>query len=290
METLPVEDEKDFALLGEIEEKVIKKVDLGYNFMALEILDQKETTKNKIEELQGILGPGIVTRLLGLGNSIYYGRIRAGKFTDFGEVVLRLGMEPSKVYILSLSLFFLNPHKDFTVLAARSFLISFLGKMLAMQMGLKEEEIKKVELAGLFLNIGKVFMLLYEHGQKTKLQESFISRYYPILGMRLVDFFKLPEFLKEVFSSSLFRFEESSFSLAAIIDLSRLTIDNYFNKYGKLVLQSPMPDNDGVLVSSLGSILLNHMNSVGLGEYVEVIPFLSPKQQIFHMKEMQANP
>jgi hypothetical protein len=290
METIPIEDEKDLALLREIEEKSIKMVDLGYNFEALEIFDREETTKNEIEELQGVLGPGIVTRLLGLGNSIYYGRLRAGKFTDFGEVVLRLGMEPSKIYILSLSLFFQNPYKEFTVLAARSFLISFLGKMLAMQMGLKEEEIKKVELGGLFLYIGKVFMVLYEHKQKTKLQESFIARYYPFLGLRIVDFFKLPEFLKEVFSFSHFRFEESSFSLPTIIDLARLTIDHYFKRYGKLVLQSPMPDKDGILVSSLGSILLNHMDSVGLGEYVELIPFLSPKQQLFHLKQVQANP
>jgi hypothetical protein len=260
-------------------------VDLGFNFEVLDIFDREDTTKNEIEELQGLLGSGIVTRLLGLGNSIYYGRLRAGKFTDFGEVVLRLGMEPSKIYILSLSLFFLNPHKDFTVLAARSFLISFLGKILAIQMGLKEEEIKKVELGGLLLNIGKVFMLLYEHKQKIELAESFISRYTPFLGLRVVDFFKLPEFLKELFSFSLFRLEESSFSLATIIDFVRLSVDKCFMNTGKFFLQSPMPDHDGIVVNSLGSILFNQMDAVGLGDYVEVVPFLSPKQQLFHLKE-----
>jgi hypothetical protein len=287
METNSFKDEKELALLQEIEETVIKRVDLGFSFEALEILDREDTAKSEIEELKGMLGPGIVTRLFGLGNSFYYGRLRAGKFTNFSEVVLRLGMEPSKIYILALSLFFQNPHQDFRILAARSFLISFLGKMLAMQMGLKEEESKKVELGGLFLKIGKVFMLLYEHQQKIKLEEGFVSRCYPYLTLRVVDFFKLPEFLKGLLSFSLFRLEETSFSLSSLVDLAHSTVDKSFKRYGKFMMQSPMPDNDGIVIGSLGSILLNQMEALGLGGYVEVNPFLSPKQQAFHFKKMQ---
>jgi hypothetical protein len=287
MDTDSLKDEKDLALLQEIEEKVIRQVDLGFSFEALQILDREDAAKNQIEDLRGMLGPGIVTRLFGLGNSFYYGRLRAGKFTNFSEVVLRLGMEPSKIYILALSLFFQNPHQDFRVLAARSFLISSLGRMLAAQMGWKEEEIRKVELGGLFLKIGKVFMLLYEHKQKTKLEESFVSRCYPYLTLRVVDFFKLPEFLKELLSFSLFRLDETSFSLASIIDLAHSTIDKSFKRHGKFIIQSPMPDSDGIVIGSLGSILTSQMEALGLGSYVEVLPFLSPKQQAFRSKKMQ---
>ena len=287
METDSLKDEKEVALLQEIEEQVIRQVDLGFNFEALQILDRENTTKSQIEGLKGMLGPGIVMRLFALGNSYYYGRLRAGKFTNFSEVVLRLGMGPSKIYILALSLFFQNPHQDLKVLAARSFLISFLGKMLATQMGLKEEEVKKVELGGLFLKIGKIFMLLYEHRQKTKLDESLVSRCYPYLTLRVVDLFKLPEFLKELLSFSLFRLEESSFSLSSIIDLAHSTIDKSFKRYGKFVIQSPMPDDDGIVTGSLGSMLMNQMDALGLGAYVEVLPFLSPKQRAFRSKEMQ---
>ncbi len=287
MEPNPIQDEKELALLQEIEETVMKRVDLGFGFEALKILDREDASKSKIEELKGMLGPGIVTRLLGLGNSYYYGRLRAGKFTNFSEVVLRLGIEPSKVYILALSLFFQNSHQDFRVLAARSFLISFLGKMLAAQMRLNEEEIRKVELGGLFLKIGKFFMLLYEHKQKIKLEESFVSRCYPYLTERVVDFFKLPEFLKGLLSFTLFRLEESSFSLSSIIDLAHSTVDKSFERYGKFIIQSPMPDKDGIVVASLGSILTNQMDALGLGSYVEVLPFLSAKQQAFNFRKMQ---
>ncbi len=287
MEINTLQDEKDLALLQEIEEKVIRQVDLGFSFDALEILDHEDTAKSKIEELKGKLGPGIVTRLFGLGNSFYYGRLRAGNFTNFSEVILRLGMEPSKIYIHALSLFFQNPHHDFRVLAARSFLISSLGRMLAAQMGLKEEEIRKVELGGLFLKIGKVYMLLYEHKQKTKLEESFVSRCYPLLTLRVVDFFKLPEFLKELLSFSFFRLEETSFSLASIIDLAHSAVDKSFKRHGKFILQSPMPDDDGIVMGSLGSLLINQMEALGLGNFVEVLPFLSPRQQAFRSKKMQ---
>ncbi len=287
MEPNLIQDKKELALLQEIEETVVKRVDLGFSFEALEILDREDASRSEIEELRGTLGPGIVTRLLGLGNSYYYGRLRAGKFTSFSEVLLRLGTEPSKVYILALSLFFQNPHPDFRVLAARSFLISFIGKMLAAQMRLNGEEIKKVELGGLFLKMGKFFMLLYAHQQKIKLEESFVSRCYPYLTERVVDHFKLPEFLKELLSFTLFRMEESSFSLSSLIDLAHSTVDKSFKRYGKFVIQSPMPDNDGIVIASLASILTDQMDALGLGSYVEVLPFLSQSQQAFNSRKIK---
>ncbi len=287
--TLGVESPEDLEILNEIEEKVIKKIDLGFDPHVLEILDDEEITRMQIEPLKDLLSKGVVTRLFGLGNSIYYGRMRAGKFTNFSEIILRLGLGPSKIYILSLALFFLKPGKEFTDLAARSFLISFLGKMLGREMGLGEEDLKKVEMGGLFLKIGKVFMLLYEHAEKKKLDDDFISRYYPFVGLRVVELFRLPEFLNDVISFSLFRFGENSFSISSIIDLAHSAVDKSFKKFGKFVIQSPMPDGDGVLASSPGFILSNQLDAVGLGSFLEVIPDLSPQQRLHSLRKAQSS-
>ena len=77
--TLGGESPEDLEILNEIEEKVIKKIDLGFDPHVLEILDDEEITRMQIEPLKDLLSKGVVTRLFGLGNSIYYGRMRAGK-------------------------------------------------------------------------------------------------------------------------------------------------------------------------------------------------------------------
>lgn len=289
MAELKIESQQDFELLKDIEEKIIRKVDLGFDPHVLQVLDREDVSRGQIEALKTQLSAGVVTRLFGLANSVHYGRLRAGKMTDFPDVILRLGLGPSKIYILSLALFFLNSRRDFTELAARSFIISFLGKMLAAKMGLREEEVKKVEIGGIFLKVGKVFMLLYEHQMDKKLEESFVSQYYPLLGMRAVEIFKLPEFLKEVISFSLMRFEEDAFSVSSIVDLAHSTADKSFKKFGKFVIQSPMPDAEGILLSSPGSILAAQLDAVGLGSFLEIIPTLTPRQKIQALRKASSS-
>lgn len=280
MAEITIDCQEDLEILKEIEEGIIRKVDIGFDPQVLEILDQEDVPRGQIEKLKNQVSAGVVTRLFGLGNSVHYGRLRAGKMTDFTDVILRLGLGPSKIYILSLALFFLNSRKEFNELAARSFIISFLGKMLAAKMALKDEEIKKVEIGGIFLKVGKVFMLLYEQQVGKKLEENFISQYYPYLGMRAVEIFNLPEFLNEIISFSMLRFEENTFSISSIVDLAHSAVDRSFKKFGKFVIQSPMPDADGLLLSSPGSILAAQLEAVGLGSFLEVIPALTPRQQI----------
>ena len=284
-----IESPEDQKTLKEIEEKIIKGTDLGFNPQILEIFDRNDVRRDEIESLRDMLGKGVVTRLYGLGNSIHYGRLRAGKFSDFSEIIFRLGFGPAKIYILSLALFFVKSGKEFVELAARSFIISFLGKMIAQKMGLDEEEIKKVEMGGLFLKVGKVFMFLYEASEKKKLDEEFISLYYPYLGLKVVDFFKLPEFLKEVISFSSLQLEENSFSISSIIELAHSAVDKSFKKFGKFVIQSPLPDKEGVVLATLGSDLANQLEAVGLGTYLEILPTLSPRQKILALRQAQAS-
>jgi hypothetical protein len=289
MAEIIIDCQQDLEILSEIEEKTIRRVDIGFDPQVLQILDQEDATRRQIGGLKESLSAGVLARLFGLGNSIHYGRLRAGKMTDFADIILRLGLGPSKIYILSLALFFLSPRRELVDLAARSFIISFLGKMIAMEMGLKEEDVKKVEIGGIFLKVGKVFMLLYEHQTNKKLEEDFISRYYPYLGIRAVEIFKLPEFLKEILSFSLLRFEEGSFSGSSIVDLAHSAVDKSFKKFGKFVIQSPMPDTDGILLNSPGSILAAQLEAVGLGSFLEIISTITPRQQIQALRRISVS-
>jgi hypothetical protein len=76
------------------------------------------------------------------------------------------------------------------------------------------------------------------------------------------------------------RFAENAFSVSSIVDLAHSTVDKSFKKFGKFVIQSPMPDAEGILLSSPGSILSAQLEAVGLGSFLEVVPTLTPRQQI----------
>jgi hypothetical protein len=284
-----VGSEEDLKILTEIEEKVMNQVHLGFDPEVLEILDREETTKSQLESLKERISKEIVIRLFSLGNSIYYGRLRAGKFSSFSEIILRLGMRTSKIYILALSIFFMNPDKEFTSLAARSFIISILAKILAKQMGLKEEDVKNAELGGLFLKVGKVLMMLYQRQRGEPLDAGFNSRYYPYLGLKIVEKFKLPDFLNAILSCPVCSFREDSFSVPGIVQLAHSLVDKSFKKYGKFVLQSPMPDADGLVTSTYGSIIASQLDAVGLGSFLEIVPCLSPRQKL-HQARMSIPP
>jgi len=285
IDRIKIENEEDLQILTEIEEKVMNNINLGFDTQVLETLDREDVSKKEIEALKEIISKDIVIRLFCVGNSIYYGRLRAGKFSDFSEIILRLGTEPAKVYILSLSLFFMNHDEEFTTLAARSFIISMLGKMLAKQMGMKDEDVKKVELGGLFLKVGKVFMLLYERQRGEPLDRAFVSKYYRYLGSKMVERFKLPDFLREVLSSPVCNFTENSFNVRGVVQLAHSIVDKNFKNYGKFVIESPMPDKEGLVTSSQGSIMSNQMDAIGLGSFLEIVPTLSLRQQIHQARK-----
>jgi hypothetical protein len=283
-----IENEEDLAVLQDIEKKVIQNVDLGFDPEILDILDNADTTRAQIEALRELLSKDIVIRLFSIGNSIHYGRLRAGRFANFADILLRMGMEPAKITILSLAFFFMNREKEFVELSARSFLISILGRTMARQMGLADEEVKQAELGGLFLKVGKIFMLMYLRDQKGGFDQTFITRYHRHLGLGIVKRFKLPAFLNEVLRHPCLSLKEGSIDWPGIVSIAHSAVDQSFKKYGRMVLQSPMPDADGVVSSSLGSIMADEMNAVGLGQYLEIIPSLSRQQQMARRRNRQA--
>jgi hypothetical protein len=160
-----------------------------------------------------------------------------------------------------------------------------LGKMLAKQMGMKDEDVKKVELGGLFLKVGKVFMLLYERQRGEPLDRAFVSKYYRYLGSKMVERFKLPDFLREVLSSPVCNFTENSFNVRGVVQLAHSIVDKNFKNYGKFVIESPMPDKEGLVTSSQGSIMSNQMDAIGLGSFLEIVPTLSLRQQIHQARK-----
>ncbi len=259
--------EPDLALMNDIYEKVIEKLNLGFDPTVLMVLDNEDAHQKDIEQLKFKIKDQIVARLLGRANSVVlFGKVKAGDASSFTKVVLRMGMKPAKIYILALALFLLDPALE--PLAGRSFSRAILGRILAEEMGFKSTAVEQVEMGSLLLEIGMIPAILYEIKEGLSLDERFVSTWHSLLGMAMLRKYELPAYLEETLMHSHFSFLHRSISPMAVIDMADLVVRQSFKKYGKLVVQSPLPD--ATIESTPGSSILEQFSSIGYRKFVEV--------------------
>lgn len=264
----------ELAQLNDIYEKVIEKLNLGFDPSVLLVLDNEDAHQKDIEQLKFKIKDQIVARLLGRANSVVlFGKVKAGDASSFTKVVLRMGMKPAKIYILALALFLLDPALE--PLAGRSFSRAILGRILAEEMGFKSTAVEQVEMGSLLLEIGRIPAILYGIKEGAPLDESFVSTWHPLLGLALLRKYELPAYLEETLLHSHFAFLHRSLSPMAVIDMADLVVRQSFAKYGKLVVQSPLPD--ATIESTPGSSILDQFSSIGYRKFVEVR--LPPEEQ-----------
>ena len=257
----------ELAQLNDIYEKVIEKLNLGFDPSVLMVLDNEDAHQKDIEQLKFKIKDQIVARLLGRANSVVlFGKVKSGDASSFTKVVLRMGMKPAKIYILALALFLLDPALE--PLAGRSFSRAILGRILAEEMGFKSTAVEQVEMGSLLLEIGRIPAILYEIKEGAPLDERFVSVWHPLLGLALLRKYELPAYLEETLLHSYFAFLHRSLSPMAVIDMADLVVRQSFAKYGKLVVQSPLPD--ATIESTPGSGILDQFSSIGYRKFVEV--------------------
>ncbi|HVO65103.1 MAG TPA: HDOD domain-containing protein [Syntrophales bacterium] len=272
-----MDDEKAQLILADIEKKIFDKVNLGFDPEVLDVLDNPDVSDKEIELLKSKIGDDIVVRLFSIANSVYYGQLRRGSVDTFYKAVSRLGMDFTRVLIIFLAFAALSKDKEVKVIFAKSFATSILGgKILAKEFGLRGSDAKKVELGGLLLEIGKIIIAVYrslynEDYVQAEIGEDFISSYHSHLGIKIIEKFKLPEFLKEMISMEYLTLEKELISLSGIVMAAYSIIDLSFRRFGnRLVIASPMPDPDEMAVHTIGEVIYDTFKAVGLGGYIEI--------------------
>lgn len=272
METLVAELKRevpasDLALLCDIHETVIEKLNLGFDPSVLLVLDNEDAHQNAIEQLKFKIKEQIVTRMMGRANSVVlFGKVKPGDAGSFTKIVLRMGMKPSKIYILALALFLLDPALE--PLAGRSFSRAILGRILAEEMGFKSTAVERVEMGSLLLEIGRIPAILYEIRSSKALDEGFVSAWHPLLGLAILRKYELPGYLEETLLHDTFSFLHRSLSPMAVIDIADLVVRQSFSRYGKLIVESPLPD--ATIESTLGSSIQDQFSAIGYRKFVEV--------------------
>ena len=259
--------EPDLAILKDIYEKIIETLSLGIDPSVLIVLDNEDAQQQDIERIKFSVRENIIARLMAHANSVVmFGKIKSGDASSFTKIVLRMGMRTTKIYILALAHFLLDPALE--PLAAKSFSRAILGRLLAEELGFKSTAVERVEMGGLLLEIGRIPAILYEIKESTTLDERFVSTYHPLLGLLIIRKHALPDYLEEYLLHNHLTFLHRSLSPCGVIDLADLVVRESFLRYGKFIIQSPMPD--ATIESTFGSKILDQFSAIGYRKYVEV--------------------
>jgi hypothetical protein len=272
----------DQELLEEIRQS-LEEINLGFDIKVLNVLDDEKARPAEIEALKEKLGELVAVRLFSVANSNYYGKLRSGKITKFNDVVTHLGVDITRSLAIFIALMALADTEELRRVFARNFSTSKLAEFLGLQLGISSAERSTVGLAGLFIEIGKVIMALYERQSGRVLSQEFVARHHPWVGARVIEIFELPPVLGEIIDHSYFKFvKKDHLSLSAIIDLAYAVVDRSFSRHEKFVIESVMPDPDGILYTkTAGSLIAGQFQSIGLSAYVHVVPSEYTEQEKF---------
>jgi hypothetical protein len=274
---------EDLAVLNRIEEMIMKDLSLGFDPKALEILDDENASSQQINDVKQLISKDIVAVLFRVGSSFHYQKLRIGTAPDFCDLIMRLGTAPSKIFILAMSLFAMRSDDQMKELSARCFATSILSRLFAQERKWKDTLVRDAELMGLFIEIGKVIMLLYQHKMEEThpgeqhLDDLFIEKYHSYFGGQIVDKFKLPPFLHDILGHpDYLSFDEDSLTVSGLVFSTWCEIDRSFRTRHKLIIQSIMPNQEGNPPVSPGSIIQDRFNAVGLGKYLDLRPVHFP--------------
>jgi hypothetical protein len=192
--------EEDMKIIREIENHLFSMMDPGVEWSELHILDDPDAGKKNIQELGekiAVQNPELAATILKLAQTLYFGYSARGDVTDYFDTVLRIGGDRVKILLFALNLFSRGKGRDARIRAAKSAGISVLGRMIAEQMNLKDDLVRKVETGGLLSQLGRsLFLKARELGMD--ISDEFVEKYQAHVAGRLIDWLKLDPFLKEL--------------------------------------------------------------------------------------------
>ena len=263
---------KDEQLLQGVLE-CLENVDLEFDFKVLDVLEDERATPAQIETLKEQLGTLVSTRLFSIANSVHYGKTRSGNITKFVDVVKHLGTDTTRTTAIFVALLSLANTEELRAIFARNLATSKLAEIFAAQLGFKGNEKSTAALGGLFIEMGKVFMLIYSDKESFHYEEGFIDKYHAYVGVKVIEKFELPQSLISIIDHPCFSFiKKDSLELPSVVDMAHAIVNESFAKHGKLRIKSPLPDPEGLLYqSTMGSFLKEQFNIMGIGNYMEVI-------------------
>lgn len=263
-------EDQDRELLAAVEEYLAGEDHFGIDPRVLPILDNLDSSKTEIASIEEMIDEMICVRLRNMANSVYYGVTRRGKVKTFTDVIASLGTRPAKFFIVAMALFS-RLGEEHELLELKSFAISLFARMIAEQMSFDPSSREKAELGGLFLNLGKVVIAAYQVKSRTHIEPAFVEKYHQYFAAEIIVRFNLPEYLRNLTQEERFVLHQRTFSVQGIVYLAQCLVEKIVDQFGRIEIKSPMPEIRDNLETTLGSIISEHFNMIGMGKFVKVI-------------------
>jgi len=287
-------------ILQEVEAE-LDTMRLGFKLSAEDqaILDEPHlASKHRILELEDKLPVDIKNELFRIANSPLYRNAGMQKLSDFWEVSPVLGLQNIKAYIFSSALFGVAASNP-CVLDLKNKALATAGLSMAIMhnvLGFDGNTASKVQLCALVSEFGKIPLFIYRQTHiKDKavseiMTDDFINIHHGKFGLRMVEKFNLPDFLKDLFDKKSLIFFEGAheFSITTIVRMVKLLVRDSFKQHGKLVMTSVVDDKYGIISGSVGTEIQIFFDSLGIGNLLEIIPFETSAQQ--NARRKNANP
>lgn len=285
-----MEQQEILSILDSMESRMLDEATLGFSPDVLSILNDVEASEKDIEMIKVRIGQDVLMRIFSFANSAYYGSLKKGSIQTFYEVVTRLGLNQTKALILILSLHHLaNNDEKIEALFARSFASSVIGKIMAEKVGMREDMAKKVELGGLFSEIGRMIMAVYKKNHAAldeRINDEFMNRYHPYLTERIIQAFALPDYLKETIFHEGIVVEADYITLSGMTQLAVQYVYASFVRFDNHLVLEPLALPSGQNpAASLEHIIEDQFNAVGLGKYLRIVRKRSRLLPVYEGKE-----
>lgn len=272
------EDRKeDLELIQKIENHIMTVGNFGIDPRIFHILDNADSSEKEIAGIEKMIDANLALRLRNMANSVYYGMQRRGKITGFYDVIVSIGMQPAKLFIIALALFTRLDSRH-RMLDVESFATALFAKMIAEQMAMSPASMEQAEIGGLFHNLGKVAIGIYETAEGVDLDPEFISKYHRDFGLKFIDAFALPDYLKDILTEDQIVLQKGSFSVQGVIYLAHALVEKIIHDHGAIVIKSPMPDIKDNLETTLGLKISEYFDLIGLGRFLKLLNAGAPSK------------
>jgi hypothetical protein len=266
-----------FRLIDRIDEVMAKKIQFAsVPPDVFRTLDDVNASRREIEQIEPKLNESVNLRLKAIASSVYIGTLRRGDISSFYDVVNCLGTNRTKALLFMLSNYCQGiMDEEVETIFARSYATAVMAEILANQTGFREDGIRKAELCGLFLEVGRRFMVIYKKlypGDAEKMDEDFIETYHAYLADKIVGRYSLPDYVRSVILSRNLILEENHVSLAGLVYLAHDTVQTSFRKNNnKLVIKCQIPRPATDVTRTLEAIVTEKFKVVGLEKYLHII-------------------
>jgi hypothetical protein len=89
----------------------------------------------------------------------------------------------------------------------------------------------------------------------------------------MIETFNLPDYLETIITEDRLVLKKNSFSIRGIVYLAQALVEKIMREHGIIEIKSPMPELKDNLEFTIGLLMADYFNLIGMGKYLKVIPY-----------------